>query len=103
MRWQRQTTLGILQIEVIMADEIALSSMLGAAVYDSSRVLAGHVREVALSPQDDPNRISEFVVRTSHGDRLLPAKAVCSLEGTTFRASPRLQHCPPLPRPTPLL
>ena len=77
-----------------MADEIALSSMLGAAVYDSSRVLAGHVREVALSPQDDPNRISEFVVRTSHGDRLLPAKAVCSLEGTTFRASTRVEDWP---------
>jgi magnesium transporter len=94
MRWQQQTTLGILQTEVIMSDEIALSSILGAAVYDSSRVLAGHVREVALSPQDDPNRISEFVVKTTHGDRLLPAKAVCSLEGTTFRASSRVEDWP---------
>jgi len=96
MRWQQQTTLGILQREVIMADQIALSSMLGAAVYDSSRVLAGHVREVALSPQDDPNRISEFVVKTSHGDRLLSAKAVGSLEGTTFRATTRVEDWPTL-------
>src|SRR5262249_17184611 len=70
-----------------MVEEIALSSILGAPVYDDSGSLAGHVREVALSPQDDPARISDFVVKTSEGDRLLPAKSVRSLEPTSVRSA----------------
>ncbi len=69
-----------------MVEGIALSSVLGAAVYDDSGALAGHVREVAISPQDDPARISDFVVKTSVGDRLLPAKAVRALERSAVRA-----------------
>jgi magnesium transporter len=69
-----------------MVEGIALSSILGAAVYDDSGALAGHVREVAMSPQDDPLRISDFIVKTSAGDRLLPAKAVRTLERSAVRA-----------------
>src|SRR5437588_12200293 len=47
-----------------MREEIALSSILGAAVYDSTGALAGHVREVALSPREDRGRISDFIVKT---------------------------------------
>ena len=84
-----------------MVGEIALSSILGAPVYDDSGSLAGHVREVALSPQDDPARISDFVVKTSEGDRLLPAKSVRSLEPTsvrsaTLRVTGKAEDWPPL-------
>jgi magnesium transporter len=84
-----------------MMEEIALSSILGAPVYDDSGSLAGHVREVALSPQDDPTRISDFVVKTSEGDRLLPAKSVRSLQPTAVRSATlhvtgRVEDWPPL-------
>jgi CBS domain-containing protein len=69
-----------------MAEEIALSSLLGAPVYDASGLLAGHVREVAISPQEDPGRISDLVVKTSQGDRLLPAKALSSVNRSAVRA-----------------
>jgi magnesium transporter len=69
-----------------MVDQIALSSILGAPVYEASGALAGHVREVAISPQDDPGHISDLVVKTSSGDRLLPVKAVSSLERSAVRA-----------------
>lgn len=79
-----------------MQQEIALSRILGAPVYDSSGHIAGHVREVALSPQDDPNRVSEFIVKTREGDRLLPSKHVYALLGSTVRASTNVDEWPPL-------
>jgi magnesium transporter len=102
MLWHRQTTLGILQSERMMAEEIALSSILGAPVYEASGALAGHVREVAISPQDDPSRISDLVVKTSSGDRLLPAKAVRAVErsvvrpATVIRTNGKADEWPPL-------
>ncbi len=84
-----------------MAEEIALSSLLGAPVYDASGSLAGHVREAAISPQDDPARISDLVVKTPQGDRLLPAKAVLALERSAVRpalvrSSGKAEDWPPL-------
>ena len=84
-----------------MADHIALSSLLGAPVYEASGALAGHVREVAISPQDDPGHISDLVVKTSSGDRLLPVKAVNALEQSavrapSVRAAGAVQDWPPL-------
>ena len=84
-----------------MMEEIALSSILGAPVYDGSGSLAGRVREVALSPQDDPTRISDFVVKTPEGDRLLAAKSVRALEpssgrATSVRAIGKVEDWPPL-------
>jgi magnesium transporter len=84
-----------------MQEEIALSSILGAPVYDASGALAGRVREVAISPQDDPARISDLVIKTSTGDRLLSAKSVRALErsavrATLVRASGRAEDWPPL-------
>jgi flagellar motility protein MotE (MotC chaperone)/sporulation protein YlmC with PRC-barrel domain len=70
-----------------MAENIALSSLLGAPVYDASGLLAGHVREVAISPQDDPAHISDLVVKTAQGDRLLPAKAVSALQPSAVRGN----------------
>ena len=61
---------------------LALSDLIGAPVYDPSGTAAvGKVREVALSPQDDPNRVSGFVVKTRQGVRLLGIKSVESVNG----------------------
>lgn len=79
-----------------MQQEIALSRILGAPVYDPSGHVAGHVREVALSPQDDPNRVSEFIVKTREGDRLLPSQHVYAVLGATVRASTTADQWAPL-------
>jgi len=70
-----------------MREEIALSSILGASVYDSSGAFAGHVREVAIFPQEDPNRISDFVVKTKEGDRLLPSRQVKTVIGSSIQVN----------------
>jgi CBS domain-containing protein/sporulation protein YlmC with PRC-barrel domain len=70
-----------------MREEIALSSILGASVYDSSGAFAGHVREVAIFPQEDPNRISDFVVKTKEGDRLLPSRLVKTVIGSSIQVN----------------
>jgi CBS domain-containing protein/sporulation protein YlmC with PRC-barrel domain len=102
MLWHRQTTLGILQSEPMMTQEIALSNILGAPVYDGTGDLAGHVREVAISPQDDRARVSDLVVKTPEGDRLLALRTVRALERsavratTSVRAEGRWEEWPPL-------
>ena len=61
---------------------LALSELIGAPVYDPSGTSPiGKVREVALIPQEDPNRISGFVVKTRQGERLLAIKFVESVNG----------------------
>ena len=64
---------------------VALSEILGAAVRDSSGSIRGRVREIAVTPQEHPTRISFLVVRTSDGDRILPADALKSF-GASIRA-----------------
>lgn len=61
---------------------LALSDLLGLPVVDASGSRVGKVREVALVPQEDPNHIGVFVVRTSEGDRLLSGIQVRSVNGT---------------------
>src|SRR5260370_40717926 len=105
MLWHRQTSFGILPSEPIMTEQIALSSILGAPVYDSAGSLAGHVREVAISPQDDPIRISDLVVKTPAGDRLLPTRAARALQRsavmptTTVRTTGHAEGGPPVVSP----
>ena len=61
---------------------IALSELIGAPVYDRTGTSpVGKVREVALVPQEDPSRISGFVVKTRQGERLLAIKSVESVNG----------------------
>src|SRR5215475_1656934 len=84
-----------------MTEEIALSTLLGAPVYDGSGVLAGHVREAAISRKDDPVRISDLVIKTSSCDRLLSAKSVAALERSAVRppavrATGKADEWPPL-------
>src|SRR5690242_2331907 len=81
---------------VMPTQQIALSAILGAPVYDGSGALAGHVREVALSPREDAGNISELIIKTSEGDRLLPAKAVTGLDGRTVKAKSKADEWPPL-------
>jgi len=77
-------------------EQIALSSILGASVYDSTGALAGQVREVAVSPRDDPNRISDFIVKTREGDRLMPARQVKAVLGSTIQVTGSAQDWPAL-------
>ena len=61
---------------------LALSELIGAPVYDPSGTSpVGKVREVALVPQEDPNRIAGFVVKTRAGERLLTMKSVSNVNG----------------------
>ncbi len=64
-----------------MMPALALSDLLGLPVYDNSGGRVGRVREVAIVPQDDPNHISAFVVKTREGDRLLSSHRVKSVNG----------------------
>ena len=79
-----------------MVEEVALSTMIGAPVYDESGKLAGHVREVAISPREDPSRVSDLVVKTSEGDRLLSTRLLSSVEARLVRAKGKPDEWPPL-------
>ena len=58
-------------------------------MFDSSGVHAGRVREAALSPQDDPIRLSALVVRTRSGeDRLLGIAQVDSINAIIKARTP---------------
>jgi len=63
-----------------MAD-LALTELLGAAVYDAAGRPSGRVREVALTPQEDRVRISTLIVKTRAGDRLVPLHTVTAING----------------------
>ena len=79
-----------------MVEGIALSTVIGAPVYDESGTLAGHVREVAISPREDSSHVSDFLVRTSDGDRLLPVKLVSALGERLVKAKGKADEWPPL-------
>ena len=59
---------------------LSLSELLGATVYDPSGAASGRVREVALAPQEDRNRIASFIVKTKSGNRVLPFSAVSTID-----------------------
>jgi len=63
-----------------MMSAVALSELLGRPVYDPAG-RCGRVRELALTPQEDPSRVAMLVVRTKSGDRLLPFTSVSSING----------------------
>ena len=61
---------------------LALSELIGAPVYDPSGTSpVGKVREVALLPQEDPNRVAGFIVKTRDGVRLLAIGSVEHVNG----------------------
>ena len=59
----------------------ALTDLLKVRVQEPDGAPAGRVREVALCPQEDANRVTAFVVRTREGDRLLGLGHIESING----------------------
>jgi len=65
---------------------LSLSELLGLTVYDCSGSTVGRVREAALVPQEDRNRVSALIVKTSAGSRILPCGWISVINGSV-RAS----------------
>jgi len=59
---------------------LALSDLIGAPVVDNSGSHAGRVREVALAPQENSSQITSVVVKTRHGNRLVPVAAISLID-----------------------
>jgi len=73
---------------------LALSRLLGTRVADASGRAIGRVREVVLRPQEDPNRVSGLVVRTSEGDRFLVPSMLQISSDLRLRASLPISEWP---------
>ena len=58
-----------------------LSDLIGAPVYDSSGAQAGRVRELAIVPQQDTNKIAALVLKTSKGTRLVASTQIAGING----------------------
>lgn len=65
---------------------LSLSELLGLTVYDCSGSLVGRVREASLVPQEDRNKVSALIVKTSSGSRILPCGSISVINGSV-RAS----------------
>src|SRR5437016_975460 len=67
-----RTTLWILRspLRILsMMDTVALTELLGRPVRDPAGGVGGRVREVAIAPQDDRDRVALVIVKTRQGDR----------------------------------
>ncbi|MGA2687227.1 MAG: choice-of-anchor tandem repeat GloVer-containing protein [Candidatus Korobacteraceae bacterium] len=80
---------------------LALSELIGAPAIDSTGSRAGKVREVTLAPQENSSLVTGFVIRTQHGDRLVPASAgaphkpvLLVWEGSSAKRRSRAQPTP---------
>jgi magnesium transporter len=60
---------------------LALTELLGAPVFDPSGTRCGRVRELAMVPQEDRERVAMLIVRTKSGDRILPFSSVTAING----------------------
>jgi len=60
---------------------VALTELLGAPVFDAFGKPSGRVREVALAPGEDRTRVAMLIVKTKHGDRMLPFTSIASIDG----------------------
>ncbi len=58
-----------------------LSDLIGALVYDASGAQAGRVRELAIVPQQDANRIAALVLKTKEGMRLMGTQQIAGING----------------------
>ncbi len=65
---------------------LSLSELLGLTVYDCSGSIVGRVREAALVPQEDRNKVSALIVKTVSGSRILPCGSISVINGSV-RAS----------------
>ncbi|MFZ0685334.1 MAG: CBS domain-containing protein [Terriglobales bacterium] len=73
---------------------VSLSELLGLTVYDTSGTACGRVREVALAPQEDRSRVSQLIVKTPAGSRLLPLTAVSSINSGIHAATASAEWTP---------
>jgi magnesium transporter len=85
--------LGMIDNDGVSADSrnmstIALTELLGVPVIEVSGAFCGRVREVVLSPAEDRAKVSSLIVRTKHGDRLLPFSAVGNINGGVRASTP---------------
>jgi sporulation protein YlmC with PRC-barrel domain/CBS domain-containing protein len=71
----------------VTISSLALSRLLGSRVTDASGRFIGRVREVALRPQEDPNRVSGLVVKTREGERFLTPSMIQIDDYADVRAS----------------
>jgi magnesium transporter len=58
-----------------------LSDLIGAPVYDASGAQAGRVRELAIVPQQDTNKIAALVLKTKQGTRLMASTQIVGING----------------------
>jgi magnesium transporter len=71
-----------------MNHTVALTELLGLPVYDSGGHRIGRVREAAIVPAEDTQRVSTLVVRTPKGEFLVPMSAVHRVDGDVRVATP---------------
>src|ERR1044072_5524459 len=67
---------------------VALTELLGTPVFDSAGAQCGRVGEVALNPQEDPSRISNLIVKSKTGNRMLPFAAIEPINGGVYATTP---------------
>src|SRR5438874_861106 len=84
---QSDYSLAILRYSAGVNHALALSRLLGTRVADSSGAVVGKIREVALHPQEDPNRVSGLVIKTAGGDRFLLPSMIQISADVQVRAS----------------
>lgn len=73
---------------------LALTELIGTPVIDNTGVRAGKVREVALTPEENSSVVTSFVVKTRHGNRLVPAKAISLIDNVLRVATPASEWSP---------
>ena len=73
---------------------LALSELIGAPVIDNTGSHAGKVREIAIAPQESSNQISSFVIKTRHGNRVVPSRAVELIDKTLRVATSAAEWSP---------
>src|SRR5437016_4928167 len=61
---------------------LALTELIGTAVFDAAGTRCGRVRELAMIPQEDRARVAMLIVRTKSGDRMLPSSSITSIEAS---------------------
>ena len=64
-------TIGTVEMMVSGVFRSITLDLLGASVRDASGSVQGRVRELAISPQEHPTRVSYLIVRTSRDERRL--------------------------------
>lgn len=64
---------------------VALTELLGAAVLDPSGAVAGRIREVVLAPHHEGPRVTSLIVRTRHGERMVPTDSLSGVSSSSVR------------------